>query len=50
MFNLGWLGNVPENRTSTTALVEFRDRLGSTSSHSEPEPMADLKSEEDNMD
>jgi hypothetical protein len=49
-FSLGWLGNIPENRTPITTLVEFRDRLGSMSSHSEQEPMANPESEEDNMD
>jgi hypothetical protein len=49
-FNLGWLGNIPKTRNPTTALVKYRERLGSMSSHLEQVPMADPESEEDNMD
>jgi hypothetical protein len=41
MFNLGWLGNIPETQTLTTVLSCFQERAESGSTQPEQEPSAE---------
>jgi hypothetical protein len=49
MFNLGWLGNIPETQTPIAGLSHFRERAESSSTQPEQEP-PEQSSEGDNMD
>jgi hypothetical protein len=49
MFNLGWLGNIPETQTPIARLSHFRERAKSSSIQPEQEP-PEQSSEGDDMD
>jgi hypothetical protein len=49
MFNLGWLGNIPETQTPIARLSHFRERAESSSTQPEQEPPKQ-SSEGDDMD
>jgi hypothetical protein len=49
MFNLEWLGNIPETQTPIARLSHFRERAESSSTQPEQEPL-EQSSERDDMD
>jgi hypothetical protein len=49
MFNLGWLGNIPETQTPIARLSHFRERAESSCTQLEQEP-PEQSSEGDDMD
>jgi hypothetical protein len=49
MFNLGWLGNIPETQTPIARLSQFRERAESSSTQAEQEH-PEQSSERDDMD